>query len=150
MTKMIFDERPEQIPERDNTSFGAPHIILLGAGASKAAFPNGDLNGKEVPLTKDIPRVCNLIELDPQLKDIEDFESYFSDLKDPALRNELEHRIREYFSSLLLPEEATLYDYLALSFRAKDIIATFNWDPFLYQAFNVKDPKSRTLCLFSG
>lgn len=136
MTKMIFDERPEQIPERDNTSFGAPHIILLGAGASKAAFPNGDLNGKEVPLTKDIPRVCNLIELDPQLKDIEDFESYFSDLKDPALRNELEHRIREYFSSLLLPEEATLYDYLALSFRAKDIIATFNWDPFLYQAFN--------------
>jgi hypothetical protein len=36
---------------------------------------------------------------------------------------------------LKLPEEATIYDYLVLSLRSPDIIATFNWDPFLYQAF---------------
>ena len=34
-----------------------------------------------------------------------------------------------------LPDEPTLYDYLVLSLREKDIIATFNWDPFLALAF---------------
>src|SRR5690606_3970494 len=29
----------------------------------------------------------------------------------------------------------TIYDYLVLSLRDKDLIATFNWDPFLYQAW---------------
>src|ERR1043166_171626 len=33
-----------------------------------------------------------------------------------------------------LPDQATLYDHLVLSLRGKDIIATFNWDPFLWQA----------------
>lgn len=35
-----------------------------------------------------------------------------------------------------LPDEPTIYDHLILSLRPKDLIATFNWDPFLYQAFN--------------
>jgi hypothetical protein len=34
-----------------------------------------------------------------------------------------------------LPNEPTIYDHLVLSLRPKDLIATFNWDPFLYQAF---------------
>jgi len=34
-----------------------------------------------------------------------------------------------------LPDEPTIYDYMILSLRSKDHIATFNWDPFLYQAF---------------
>ncbi len=34
-----------------------------------------------------------------------------------------------------LPEDPTIYDYLVLSLRSKDLIATFNWDPFLYQAW---------------
>lgn len=33
-----------------------------------------------------------------------------------------------------IPTEPTLYDYLVLSLRKKDIIATFNWDPLLLQA----------------
>lgn len=33
-----------------------------------------------------------------------------------------------------LPDEPTIYDYLVLSLRDKDFIATFNWDPFLVQA----------------
>ena len=133
---MVVDERSAQTPERENTTFSTPHVFLLGAGASKAAFPDGDANGKEVPLTKDIPRVCGLIDLDPSLKDVKNFEAYFSDLKDLTLKDKLECQIRQYFSSLVLPDEATLYDYIALSLRDKDIIATFNWDPFLYQAFN--------------
>jgi hypothetical protein len=33
-----------------------------------------------------------------------------------------------------LPPEPTLYDLLLLSLREKDVIATFNWDPFLAEA----------------
>jgi hypothetical protein len=50
------------------------------------------------------------------------------------LRAEIEHRIDDYFSALELPAHPTLYDHLILSFRPKDVIATFNWDPFLWQA----------------
>lgn len=48
----------------------------------------------------------------------------------------LKTRIQDYFKRLELPEHPTIYDYLILSLRPKDVIATFNWDPFLYQAFN--------------
>ena len=46
----------------------------------------------------------------------------------------LEERVQAYFETLRLPETATLYDHLVLSLRAKDVIATFNWDPFLVDA----------------
>ena len=34
-----------------------------------------------------------------------------------------------------LPLKPTIYDYLVMSLRDKDVIATFNWDPFLYMAW---------------
>lgn len=34
-----------------------------------------------------------------------------------------------------LPDVPTIYDYLVMALRPKDPIATFNWDPFLTQAF---------------
>lgn len=34
-----------------------------------------------------------------------------------------------------MPDTPTLCDYLLLSLRNKDYIATFNWDPFLAKAF---------------
>jgi hypothetical protein len=39
-----------------------------------------------------------------------------------------------YFARMELPDEPTLYDYLVLSLTGRDVIATFNWDPFLFQA----------------
>jgi hypothetical protein len=36
---------------------------------------------------------------------------------------------------LELPTEPTIYDSLVLALRPKDLIASFNWDPFLTQAF---------------
>ncbi len=51
------------------------------------------------------------------------------------IRRELESRIYDYFDCLELPLKSTIYDYLVLSLRKKDVIATFNWDPFLIQAF---------------
>lgn len=124
----------KQTPEAENTTFGAPHVVLLGAGASKAALPNGDMNGNEIPLMRDLVRVCKLGEIDPIAEKTDDFEAYFSDLRNEDIKQKIAARIRDYFSSLSLPDEATLYDYLVLSLREKDVIATFNWDPFLYQA----------------
>ena len=31
-----------------------PHVVILGAGASLAAFPDGDKNGRKLPLMNDI------------------------------------------------------------------------------------------------
>ena len=33
-----------------------------------------------------------------------------------------------------MPDEPTIYDFLVMSLTNKDLIATFNWDPFLVQA----------------
>lgn len=131
----------------------SPHIVILGAGASKAAFPKGDANGYAIPL------MCELIEclnLGPILKSQgvyrgeTDFESLYDDLvsskKYPELVKKIEARVQEYFSQLCLPDRATIYDYLVLSLREKDLIASFNWDPFLTLAWHrnsraVKLPK---------
>jgi hypothetical protein len=71
------------------------------------------------------------------------FEDVYSAIAaDPAqqdLRLALEVKIKEYFEDLELPREVTIYDKLILSLRRKDIIATFNWDPFLAQAFMRND-----------
>lgn len=68
-----------------------------------------------------------------------DFESFYDDLvtygTDPELKRLIEQRTYEYFSSLGLPDTPTIYDYLVLSLRNKDLIASFNWDPFLLQAY---------------
>ncbi len=36
--------------EIKDVKFGRPHVVILGAGASLAAFPNGDANGISLPL----------------------------------------------------------------------------------------------------
>jgi hypothetical protein len=67
-----------------------------------------------------------------------DFEQMYSSIasnpKHKELTSFVECRVSEYFSTLKLPDIPTIYDYLVLSLRPKDGIATFNWDPFLWQA----------------
>jgi len=36
-----------------DVSMGRPHVVLLGAGASRAAFPRGERNGKRLPVMAD-------------------------------------------------------------------------------------------------
>lgn len=50
--------------------------------------------------------------------------------------------IESYFSDLELPEHPSICDYLVLGLKAKDVIATFNWDPFLMQAHQ----RNRAIC----
>lgn len=120
----------------------SPHVVILGAGASLAAFPNGDINGRKLPLMSDLIKVVGLNEVLEKFNyqtDIENFEAFYDNLAtdndNPDLLNEIEGKINSYFSGMKITVEPTIYDYLLLSLRKNDVIATFNWDPFLAQAF---------------
>jgi hypothetical protein len=118
-----------------------PHVVILGAGASYAAFPNGDRNGRKLPLMNNFIETLgleNLIARTGLNFSSNNFEDIYSSIhKEPELENireELETEVYNYFRSMELPEEPTIYDHLVLSLRSKDFIATFNWDPFLVHA----------------
>jgi len=133
---------PEVTIEQEvaDVSAGRPHVVLLGAGASRAALPNGDKNGRPVPLLRDVAEDLRLVERFPaDLKALatSDFEAAYSRLFDRGISSEIDDidaEVGGYFAELELPDEPTLYDILLLSLREKDVIATFNWDPFLMQA----------------
>ncbi|MEX0596601.1 MAG: hypothetical protein WD512_08875, partial [Candidatus Paceibacterota bacterium] len=38
----------------------SPNILILGAGASKAAFPDGDKLGRKLPLMNDLVEILDL------------------------------------------------------------------------------------------
>lgn len=117
-----------------------PNVVILGAGASRATCPKGDVNGRKLPLMSDLVDCLNLCPkleewgIDPN----QNFEDIFSNLfeqKKNEKTDELEKIIYDYFSSLELSHEPTIYDHLVLSLRETDVIASFNWDPLLLQAY---------------
>ena len=126
--------------ERPHASL-RPHVILLGAGASRAAFPNSDKSSRPLPLMNDLVKILNIRSLVEQAIRIEDanFESVYSKLaaipQYDEIRKEVELNVTDYFSSLQLPDEATIYDRILLSLRPEDAVFTFNWDPFLFDAY---------------
>ena len=134
--KILSRQELVDSPNRDR-----PHVVILGAGASKAAFPNGDATGQLVPLMKEIPEVLGRdwkeLVKGASLKS-GDFESQYIDLRENARHHdrldEVERVLCDYFGRLALPDHPTIYDYLVLGLRSKDVIATFNWDPFLILA----------------
>ena len=121
------------------------HIVILGAGASVAAFPNGDANGKKLPT---MDNFIEMLDLEPALERVgikntrRNFEDIFSELYEinpsSSFLKEIEKIIYTYFESLKLPESPTIYDHLLMSLRPKDIVATFNWDPFLFDAWEFR------------
>ncbi len=119
---------------------GRAHVVILGAGASRAAAPNGDRHGKRLPVMSDLVQTLGLEDVladCPLYRPGVNFEDLYSELceqGDDVLKRELEERVSGYFSDLRLPANPTIYDFLILSLRPKDVIATFNWDPFLWQA----------------
>jgi hypothetical protein len=119
------------------------HVVILGAGASVAAFPQGDANGRKLPT---MDGLIEVLGLEPVLRmggvknTRRNFENIYSELyeTDPGLPilKEVEDIIYAYFDALRLPEKPTLYDHLLMSLRPKDMVATFNWDPFLFDAWD--------------
>lgn len=118
-----------------------PHLVILGAGASLATLPEGDKNGLKLPIMNNFIETVGLEDIleDIDLKtDSNNFEDIYSELYTREYReklSEIENRVYTYFCDLRLPENPTIYDYLLLSLREKDAIATFNWDPLLIQAY---------------
>lgn len=119
-----------------------PHVVILGAGASRAAFPKGDLNGNRLPLMTDF---VEIIGLDGILNNIgisykgKNFEAIYSELHSNKnhldVINKIDSTIYSYFDKLKIPNTSTIYDHLILSLTSNDLIATFNWDPLLSQAY---------------
>ena len=137
---------------------GGGHVVILGAGASIAStLRNEEANGKILPSMDNFSEVLGLEDIlakIPQNLRAKNFEKLYGNLhKDnpnSELIKEIESRISQYFSDMKLPDEPTIYDYLVLSLRNKDLIATFNWDPFLYEAWsrNSKFTKDLPLIIF--
>jgi hypothetical protein len=120
-----------------------PHVVLLGAGASRAAFPKGDATGRRLPVMGDL---VDIVGLRPLIKESglgaechKNFEVLYSQLVSnhqyADITKEIEQSIERYFSGMSLPNRATIYDCLLVSMRPKDVIFTFNWDPFLFDAY---------------
>lgn len=123
---------------------GGGHVVILGAGASIAATKRNPLSdGKQLPSMDNFIEVVGLSDIVDALPEkfrIKNFESLYSKLCEDNPKSkailEIEQRVYNYFNEMKLPAEPTIYDYLILALRPRDVIATFYWDPFLYQAFS--------------
>lgn len=114
-----------------------PHLVILGAGASLASFPNGDKHGRKLPLMNSLVEKLDLYNHIPDKFEglITDFEKLYSNISNDdsllSVKKIIDKKVYEYFYEMNIPNKPTLYDYLILSLRKKDLIATFNWDPLL-------------------
>ena len=118
------------------------HVVILGAGATIAAIPNGDKNGIKSPAMNDFFIRTHMEHLldDFEIKTTStNLEDIYSELyENPKYKDKLgvlDDAIYDYFSKLKLPDEPTIYDLLILGLTKDDLIATFNWDPLLIQAY---------------
>lgn len=120
----------------------SPHVVILGAGASRAATSTGDANGRRLPVMEDFVEILGLAQIlehanvnwvKRNFEDVYD-ELYRRDPNAPEVK-EIDRHIQSYFCSLMLPDCFTVYDSLLLSLREKDLVASFNCDPLLLQAY---------------
>lgn len=119
-----------------------PHVVLIGAGASVAAIPNGDKNGLKTSVMDGfleklgMSEIISGLNLSTNSQNLEDIYSEIAEKHEyKGAREQLDISIREYFNSFEIPDNPTVYDFLLLSLRKKDLVATFNWDPLLLQAY---------------
>jgi hypothetical protein len=140
----------------ETLNIDVPHVVLLGAGASLASWlDSGEFGPKPLLMNElfTIPGVEESFGAAGAARHGPDFEAEYSAIVARGGAEEhvqrIEGLIRTYFESLLLPETPTLYDYLVLALRRKDIVASFNWDPYLRQAYRrcvvALGPRAETL-----
>lgn len=133
---------PEKAKEFESFFKKKPHVVILGAGATVAAIPNGDKRGRKSSVMDGfiemlgIDQVIQGADLKTRSTNLEDIYTELHECTDcEEVRLELDKRIRDYFLKLELPDDPNIYDLLLLALRKKDLIATFNWDPLLLQAY---------------
>ena len=138
---MVDDSELIQQQIKTNILCG-PHIVILGAGATCAAIPNGDKNGMKSSVMNDFIKNLQMEDLMAGVRlktSSHNLEDIYSELYEKPeycdVCREMEKRIFDFYSSLEIPDKPTAYDYLILSLRKKDWIFTFNWDSLLIQAY---------------
>ena len=122
---------------------GGGHVVILGAGASIAStLRNPELNGKRLPSMDnfiDVVGLHDLVEVLPVGLRASNFETLYTkihnDNPDSEVLKAIQDKVQIYFGDMQLPDQPTIYDYLVVSLRGKDLLATFNCDPFLYEAW---------------
>ncbi len=123
-----------------------PNIVVLGAGATMAAIPNGDKTGHKSSCMAGFLDVLGLTDYIRSLGlrvDSDNLETIYSELYDRQKENtkfsealdEVNNAIYNFYSQFRIPDHATMYDHLILSLNHNDAIATFNWDPLIVQAY---------------
>lgn len=121
---------------------GAGHLVILGAGASRALSDkyDGDKNGVTLPTMNELVEKVGLKELIAEAGyegDISNFEAVYSQIATTASKELLEKingKMADYFSQIEIPDEVTNYDLMLAGLRGRDFVVTFNWDPLLHQA----------------
>jgi len=136
------DVTPEEAHKVQLRIKNRPHVVVLGAGATVAAIPNGDKYGQKSSVMDgfidalEMRAVIDSVNLKTTSTNLEDIYTELHERSDcEKIRLELDLRIRKYFSKLTILDDPNIYDFLLLSLRSKDLIATFNWDPLLLQAY---------------
>ena len=119
-----------------------PHLVIIGAGATMDAIPNGDKNGKRSSVmagfieTLGFSDILNRANLNIESDNLEDVYSALAEHESyNSIRYDLENAIFNYFDLLELPDSITKYDLLIASLTKKDCIASFNWDGLLVDAY---------------
>ena len=84
-----------------------PHVVIIGAGASVAAIPNGDKNGLKTSVMDGFLKKLGMEEtiknlnLDTKSENLEDIYSELFEKDEYAdIRNKLDEEIRKYFSKV--------------------------------------------------
>lgn len=124
-----------------------PHVVVLGAGASLATIPNGDKNKLAISCMDNfienlgLKHLLDGIKLETKSNNLEDIYSELDEKSKTdncyqGVKKKLEDAVFDLFDKYEIPDEPTIYDYLLLGLREKDLIASFNWDPLLIQAGN--------------
>lgn len=133
----------KEISQFENYYLKKPHLVILGAGATMATIPNGDKFGKKSSCMNNflselgLQNLLDGIDIHTNSTNIEKIYSELHERSDCSkVVRKIEDTIYDYFSSLVIPDNVTIYDLLILSLRKKDCIATFNWDSLLVQAYN--------------
>lgn len=102
-----------------------PHVVILGAGASCAAIPKGDKNGKKISAMRGfidelgLRKVLDRVELHTKSDNLEDIymELDSRSHEEPEcnkVKYELDSSIRRNMSEYQLPDEPNIYDFLVL------------------------------------
>lgn len=100
-----------------------PHVVILGAGASKAALPEGDKYHKPISCMENffqnlkMDDLINNLNLETKSSNL---EKIFSEIEEKSKTNieflnakkQIENTIFDYFNSYSIPDEPTIYDFL--------------------------------------